>query len=117
MSPIDGVVVRWRLHPTDGSDPQDVRLRIIHPVGGGSFESGGASAAEPIATTETLQVFPTRLTIRTGDHIGLDQANDSLDASIARSAPGASLRVFNPRLPDSGATAPSPGRVFPTSWW
>jgi hypothetical protein len=110
-SPIDGVVVTWRIHPDAGSDPQNVRLRIVRPAGGTSYESGGASTAQPISTTQALQVFPTRLPIRTGDHIGLDQANQSLDASIYREDPGAAQRIINPRLPDSGAanSNPAPG--------
>ena len=87
-----------------------MRLRIIRPAGGGSYESGGASTAQPISTTQALQVFPTRLPIRTGDHIGLDQGNgSSLDASIRRVVTGATYPNFNPRLPDSGAFTPFVG--------
>jgi hypothetical protein len=110
-SPIDGVIVTWRIHPEDGSDAQDVRLRIIRPAGGNTHESGGASTAHPISTTQALQVFPTRLPVHTGDHIGLDQGNGSKDASISRENFTAGFRIFNPRLPDSGATSsnPAPG--------
>ena len=109
-SPIDGVVVRWRIHPGDGSEAQNVRLRIVRPAGGGTYESGGASTAQPLSTTTVLQVFPTQLPIRTGDHIGLDQGNgSSLDASIRRVVPGATYPNFNPRLPDSGAFTPFVG--------
>jgi hypothetical protein len=99
--------VTWRIHPADGSDAQDVRLRIVRPAGGTSYESGGASTAQPISTTQALQVFPTRLPIRTGDHIGLDQGNGSVDASISRPFDDAAMRVINPRLPDSGAVSSS----------
>ncbi len=106
-APINGVVVRWRLHPGSGSDAQNVRLRILRPAGGTAYESGGASTAQPISTTGGLQVFPTRLPIRTGDHIGVDQGNGGANASFGRPFTGAEQKVFNPRLPDSGAVSPS----------
>ena len=106
-APINGVVVRWRLHPASGSDAQNVRLRILRPAGGTAYESRGASTAQPISTTGGLQVFPTRLPIRTDDHIGVDQGNGGANASFGRPFTGAEQKLFNPRLPDSGAVSPS----------
>src|SRR5438067_11012581 len=91
-SPIDGVIVRWRLKTKDGSPAgQLVKLRVIHPTGSpGQATGAGTSAPGAVATTAATTPYPTQLGIHAGDFIGLDlPTNGAVGAVVA--TPGATL--------------------------
>lgn len=94
-SPIDGVIVRWRLHSTLPGGT--ARLRVLRP-GSAAFSGAGASATATVSGTGS-ETFPTRLPVRAGDYIGANQLTDfTLDFKDA--VTGASVNTWNPALAD-----------------
>jgi hypothetical protein len=68
-SPIDGVVVRWRVKDYEG--PGDLlrpTFRVLRASGAGNFT--GAGSAGPVPGYHGLGEFAARLPIRAGDRIG-----------------------------------------------
>lgn len=74
-SPIDGVIVRWRITQAVGT----FSLRVLSPEGGQVFTGGPASAPQTPQSTAT-QTYTTKLPIKTGQMIGVDdsQGNDKI---------------------------------------
>jgi hypothetical protein len=98
VSPADGVVTRWRIK--SGSAQNPVKLRILRPTGGGAFTAVGTSATG--TTGMDVTQFDTRLSIKAGDYIGVDNANDAL---IFAPTPGASIYKWTPQLADGSNRA------------
>ncbi|HEX8753441.1 MAG TPA: IPT/TIG domain-containing protein [Solirubrobacterales bacterium] len=71
-SPVDGAIVRWRV--LDAAGP--LRLRVLRPLGGKSYQSVGASTTVNPASLGT-EAFATNLPVRAGDTIGIDSATGS----------------------------------------
>ena len=103
VSPVDGVVLRWRLGPQDAANA--FALRVLHPDGGGSF-TGAASSVARLASTTSIQTFETSLPIRAGDLIGLDllKANPTMRAA---SVIGSSAIYWAPILADGATSSPT----------
>ncbi len=74
VSPTDGVVVRWRLKA--GSVGGTVSLRVLRQSGAGSYQGVGRSAPEVVQGE--LNTWSTRLPIRAGDRLGIDNASQGL---------------------------------------
>jgi hypothetical protein len=74
-SPMDGVVVRWRVKASSSGSP--VTLRVLRPAGAG-FTGAGASAVALTTAAAEPDTFSTRLAIRAGDSIGLDNSTSAL---------------------------------------
>jgi hypothetical protein len=100
-SPIDGVIVRWRVYGTDSSSSPGVkasyRLRILTPS-----EDGTADPVESVFTgagsseTETpefggLSTFPANLHVQAGQMIGIDLLNNSSNIAFDNSSTAVSL--------------------------
>lgn len=108
-SPVDGVVVRWRIKTNGAGGP--FGLRIAKPFTGDLRIGAGASALEA-ATVPGVNQFTTRLPIRVGDNIGLT-ITAATEASNVRYkpgivSPGANVLYFDPQLPEGGSgTAPT----------
>src|SRR5262245_56974210 len=67
-SPIDGVIVRWRVKTGAFSNPNiEARLRIIR----GNTEVDESELVRPSQAGGTIET-PTQLTIKKGDRLGLD---------------------------------------------
>jgi hypothetical protein len=75
-SPIDGVVVGWSVKPGNGGF--DVRPRVIR--GQGIVVDGNAASI----TAAGKQDFPARLSIKTGDIVGLDVLHPPMLPSTAQ---------------------------------
>ena len=73
-SPIDGVVVRWRLKA--GSAGGAVNLRVLRPTGPASYQ--GAGRGETQVAQIGTNTWATRLPLRAGDRLGLDNASEGL---------------------------------------
>lgn len=104
VSPIDGIVVRYRVQATGWGN---LALRILRPAGGGAFDAVGTSAAtfSPPLVDDLVHGFDTRLPIASGDRIGVD-ADDS---ARFRDVAGAAYGLWLPRLDDSAPpSAPTP---------
>jgi hypothetical protein len=105
-SPIDGVVVRFRIRKASTVSHGSFSLRILRPAGGGAFTGVGTSPAMPTAGTPVISEFPVRLPIRAGDHIGVDSSNNYLTHAVTGSVTG----VVGGGLPDGGPpVVPTPG--------
>jgi PASTA domain len=72
--PYDGMITSFAIN--SGSTGGMVSLRIIRPAAGGRFTGAGTSA--PVTIAGGVQSATTNLPVRTGDLIGLENANDSL---------------------------------------
>jgi hypothetical protein len=96
VSPVDGVVVRWRALFV-GSGTSSTRFRVFSTgINPGDFIARGGSAVETASPGE--QSFGTRIQILTGDLIGLNLAgpssptlgvgsSDNLGATVSRAEP------------------------------
>lgn len=96
-SPIAGVIVRWRL----GANAGDFKLRVLRPNGAGALSGAGTSATG--ASTGAVDTFKTRLRVKAGDALGLDNGSDALmfKSGVAGEYPD----FFGPTgsfLPDGG---------------
>ena len=98
-SPIDGVIVRWRVRDANG----ELKLRVVRPAGGGVFTGAGTSAPASVFSA-TPSTFDTRLPVNAGDHIGLDFAGTS--GIGARANGGSQTAVWSPALADGQQRAP-----------
>jgi hypothetical protein len=107
-SPIDGVVVRWRVRASNdepGGTP--LRLRVIRPAAGGLFTAISSSATRefpdsPMAT----KIFATRQSIAAGDQIALDVSPPSGNLMINAPSDGTWAR-WQPPLADGETRAPT----------
>lgn len=91
-SPIDGVVVRWRVRDSVGTlRPRIVRTSYV------AYESAGTGDAVH-ATSAATTTFATRLPIKRGDYVGVDLLSGA--ALGERPRPGSHDHVFSPPLVD-----------------
>ena len=68
-SPIDGVIVRWRMMGNAGT--ASFQLRVVHPEAGNQFLGVGTSSPG-VPTGAGPSVFSTQLPISAGDYIGIN---------------------------------------------
>lgn len=110
-SPVNGVVVRWRVAPQPTNE--SFALRILHPLGDGSYRATGTSLTRTASTTWT-EVFPTALPIQAGDLIGLEPKAPNPEIKVVP-APGLFQIYWDPTLGDNGVAKPklSPDFEFP----
>ena len=115
-SPVDGVVVRWRLRAGDGPP---VPLRIVRQLPDGRFLGVGTSEPGVIDTegwdwADRTRTYSTRLLIRRGDFLGIDlPVGGETVGAFGRLAPelmwqgipGAKLRSWDPALRDGETRA------------
>ena len=85
VSPVDGVIRRWRLTAQGAADPY--ALRVLRPSGATAFTGAGSSASR-LASTSATQTFEANLPIQAGDSIGIDliKANPSIKGSALSGA-------------------------------
>jgi hypothetical protein len=102
-SPMDGVVVRWRVKGARG----ELRLRVLRPPkpddGNTATGAGSSEIRTPSSTAE--EAFDTRLPIQAGDRIALDQLEPSVLSSPSpavgtRTDPSATRDRWVPPLAD-----------------
>lgn len=97
-SPINGTIIRWRVNGFSGGP---WKLRVLTPLGGVGYLGSGSSAPVIPAGLGT-ETFATNLPIKTGQTIGVDNANAEDKIGIAESA-GASYSFFVPPLADGAS--------------
>jgi RTX calcium-binding nonapeptide repeat (4 copies) len=111
-SPIDGVVVRWRVRSA-GADPSGdpVRLKVISPAGGGAYTNTSTSATESIPDTSgpTTFTFATQQPITTGDQVALDFVDDNPFLVVRALASDVSWVRWQPPLQDGQTRTPDAG--------
>jgi hypothetical protein len=110
VAPTDGVITSWRIVGSAGGDGE-LRLRVIHPAGGGQFAGAGASA--PATALDGVAANATSLPIQAGDYVGVDASAGSSGTALVtvRSVSGASYNRWSPAL--AGGPAMSPTAAVP----
>jgi hypothetical protein len=101
VSPVNGVIVRWRVQGAKGGP---FYLRVLHPTGTGAFTASGTSGAVTPADPG-LQTFTANLSVKAGDLIGIDPTNVTDEIGVV-DVPGASFASIFPS-PSDGATVPA----------
>jgi hypothetical protein len=97
-SPIDGVIVRWRM--TGNGAGASFALRVVHPAGGGEYIGAGTSSPE-VPTGDGPSVFETSLPINEGDMIGVNVPTGVTWSGNAASSPGSSFVSVQPTLAET----------------
>jgi hypothetical protein len=90
-SPINGVVVRWRVRSSSGL----LTFRVLRPAGVSTATGAGSSSQVSVASMG-VETFATRLPIQAGDRIGVDL-----------SSPGSSVGARTPAMAFIDNWAPS----------
>ena len=89
VSPIDGVIVRWRLLESSGS----FGLRVVKPEGGTTY-----SFFDPMVLSGTvgpeLTILPANLPIHAGETIALNYENGNFVGMVVHNLPGAAALFF-----------------------
>jgi hypothetical protein len=100
VSPVNGVIVRWRMQGGKGGP---FFLRVLHPTGTGAFTANGTSGAVT-PSDAGLQTFTANLPVHSGDLIGVDPTNPTDEIGVAEVA-GASFTSIFPTPFDGVTTA------------
>jgi IPT/TIG domain/PASTA domain len=103
-SPVDGVIVRWRI--TGGSPIPGYAIRVLRPTGTTYTAVGTSTAQTPVGGG--LEVFPSLVPIKAGDLVGIDTPNGG--ALPIADVAGASYGGWAPPLGE-GASGPFVGPV------
>lgn len=111
VSPVDGVILRWRLDrgsvPTPGFEHPGYRLRVLAPLGSGYFGAGTSSLSVP-AGAGTVETFSTFLPVKAGQLIALEAENG--DSGIRFGFSEAASSVFlEPTIADGETGTENPG--------
>ncbi|HET6997325.1 MAG TPA: IPT/TIG domain-containing protein [Solirubrobacterales bacterium] len=119
LSPVDGVILRWRLYrgsapSPEGPDP-GYRLRVLTPFAGGYLAAGTSSLAVP-TRFDAVETFSTYLPVRAGQLIALEALNH--DSSLRFGFSKAATSVFlEPAIADGEDAPEQPvwedGYLFP----
>jgi hypothetical protein len=103
-SPLDGVIVRWRIRTNGAGGP--FQLRVAEPFTGDQRIGAGWSAAGS-ASAAGISEFQTRMQIHAGANIGLDfNSSNAAFFKSASAVAGATSLYFKPILPDGIAATP-----------
>ena len=109
-SPVDGVIVRWRITQATGGP---FALRVLSPVSG-TTDTGGAASAPETPVGPSTQTFATNLPIKAGQTIGLDNAAGTDQIGVAAGVPGSSFTLWQPPLASGQTRAgggPGPAEI------
>jgi IPT/TIG domain/PASTA domain len=100
-SPVEGVVVRWRI--LQGSPGHQYQLRVLTPNGGTAYTATGTSSSVS-PTGAGIETFATALPIKAGQTIGLDLDPAAKIGLIKEN--GASLLAWSPAIPEGPMPVP-----------
>ncbi len=100
-SPVNGTITAWSIRAGASTGP--AALRVVHPLTGGLFTSGGATV-QMTPTANATSTFPAQLPIQQGDLIGVDCCGGSGATFFTASTPQTTRLTFEP-----GPLAPGPG--------
>jgi hypothetical protein len=106
-SPIDGVIVRWRIQTANATATWRLRtLRQTTPGTPGVFLGGGAGNPE-VVSPGGERTFDSALPIASGDLVGLDGPPSATAALAYRSLPDGQNRRFIPPLGEAESRSPN----------
>jgi hypothetical protein len=106
-SPVDGTVIRWSM-TGDYTADKPFELRILRPAPGGAYTGAGTSDPEtPTGGLITYRSYPTDLSIKAGDLIGIDVNSGCVGVA---GVTGSNYLNWFPALPDGSTLVdPYPG--------
>lgn len=104
-APSDGVLLRWRIRMVGTST---IRLRVLHPTGGGSYSPTATVSAGELTSNGAVQEFPARVSVKAGDRIGIDCCAGA-GVGILVSTSEAAISIWNPRISDGADQQPNTG--------
>lgn len=107
VAPVSGTITSFRLRTAAGSDPQQLRFRVLRSADGSKFTGAGTSAAVPISTAAGITEYPVNMAVKAGDVIGFDQSGGGLAARVIAVNPGAFQAAWFPTLGDGATPKPS----------
>ncbi len=114
-SPVQGVVVRWRVRAGASGGSVDLRLSVIRPGPGGVYSGISKSAVQPFSdVTVTTRTYPTQQAIAPGDQIALDVSGGAvplgnflvLTDPVADPMPGTTFVRWQPPLANAETRVP-----------
>jgi hypothetical protein len=107
-SPVDGVVVSWRMLGNFTSG-KPFELRVLRPAGGGAYTGAGTSSPQMPSTSFFFRpIWRTDLPIKAGDLIGINVNSDCVGVE---GVTGSHYLNWFPALADgSTVVAPYPGK-------
>jgi hypothetical protein len=100
-APANGTIVSWKVTGASGGP---LKIRVVHPVGGGLFTGAGKASSGPITGSGVL-TFDANLPIKQGDLVGVDPTNDTDTIGAVDGLPGSQTVFFFPTLADGGPGA------------
>jgi hypothetical protein len=105
VAPFDGVIVGWRLRVGPATQAQTVRIRVVRRVGADTFTAISSGALESVPDGAGTYAFPARLSIRSGEEVGIE--NGGGPNLVARAPlPGARILLYNPSPADGANSGP-----------
>jgi Ca2+-binding RTX toxin-like protein len=109
-SPMDGVLVRWRV----GNGTGTMVFRVVRNAGGGAYTGVGRSAPATVTAPPAqpgqppvISTFEARIPVHAGELGGLE--SDGSASVGSRRLPGAAIVAFIPPLGDNETRAPQAG--------
>ena len=111
-SPVDGVVIRWRMTGAYSGGP--FRLRVLRPTGGGAYTGAGTSTPVTPVGAPATNLFSTVIPIKAGDLVGLDpeHTNDKI-GTLSTSSALTTISYWNPGLVDGAGGRMPDGQFSP----
>lgn len=100
-SPVNGTITTWRIGTGISTGP--AALRVVRPLAGGLYTSGGATP-QMTPTTDAISIYPAQLPIQQGDLIGVDCCGAGGATFFTASSPQTRRLDFEP-----GPLAAGPG--------
>jgi len=113
VSPVDGIVLRWRLYygsilyPPQNAHPE-YRLRVISPLAPSGYLGAGTSPVSIPIKPKTVETFPAHLPIKAGQLIALELVNQEAKSHFGGSTAVTSV-VIEPSMADGEVGTPAPG--------
>jgi hypothetical protein len=114
VSPVDGIVLRWRIYRGAIASPivnpgyidPGYRLRVISRVGPQAYLGAGTSSTSIPASPTAVETFPVHLPIRAGQLIALELENSDSKINFGSST-AVTSSVFESPLEDGAIGTPS----------
>ncbi len=103
VAPFSGAIVGWNVRLGDGTEAQQIRIRVVRRVDADQFKVISSGRLVPVPAGRGTYTFPEQLPISQGDQVGLEEERSR---RLVWRAPLTGARSFdyNPSPPDGGTT-------------